>query len=112
MYTKISWKSIDFEGVPAISEALAKCENERTIVIPAGQIFTSRSPLYFNKCNSCDFQIEGPLKLSDDVDYWQTQQTVFHLGDIKDVIFQTCMTTLTNEERHSLANALNSTASA
>jgi len=27
-------------------------------------------------------------------------------------IFQTCMTTLTNEERHSLANALNSTASA
>ena len=75
------------DDVPAISEALAKCGNGGTIIIPAGQIFTIRSPLYFRDCIGCDFQIEGTLKISDDVDYWQTQHSVFHLNDVEGAIF-------------------------
>ena len=65
------------DDVPAINAALATCGDGGTIIIPAGQTFMIRSPLNFRDCNGCDFQIEGTLKVSDDLAYWEGRTGFF-----------------------------------
>ena len=68
-------KSID--DVPAIEKALSMCGDGGTIVISAGETFMIRSPLDFSNCSACDFQIEGTLKVSDELSYWEGRTTFF-----------------------------------
>ncbi|CAF0943939.1 unnamed protein product [Adineta steineri] len=67
---------------PAIREAFLICGDGGTIVIPAGTTFMIRSPLDFKNCNACNFQIEGTLKVSDDLSYWEGKTTFFLLQNI------------------------------
>lgn len=85
--TPSSAGSESVDDVPAISEALATCGNGGTIVIPAGKTFMIRSTLNFGNCSGCDFQIEGTLKLSDDVVYWQDKRAGFLVENMTGVIF-------------------------
>ena len=78
-------ESID--DVPAISKALVKCGNGGTIIIPAGKTFMIRSPLYFTNCTGCDFQIEGTLKVSDDLNYWEGRNAFFLLSNVTRATF-------------------------
>ncbi|CAF1502399.1 unnamed protein product [Adineta ricciae] len=75
------------DDVPAIHQALSMCGNGGIIIIPAGQIFTIRSPLNFQDCHSCDFQIEGTLKVFDDLEYWQEKKAFFVFTNVKDGTF-------------------------
>ena len=73
---------ISIDDVPAIREALSACGNGGTIVIPAGETFMIRTPLEFTGCHNCDFQIEGTLKVSDDLEYWEDKKAFFLLENI------------------------------
>ncbi|KAJ7493985.1 glycoside hydrolase family 28 protein [Mycena latifolia] len=70
------------DDVPAIAAAFKTCGNGGIIVIPAGTEYAIRSPLAFTGCVSCDFQIEGTLKVSDDVDFWKDRPSVIAISSI------------------------------
>ncbi|CZR66596.1 probable polygalacturonase 1 precursor [Phialocephala subalpina] len=70
------------DDVPAIESAIASCGNGGTIVIPAGKTYAIRSTLSFAGCTNCDFQIEGTLKASDDLTYWEGKKAIFLVSDI------------------------------
>ncbi|KAF2736120.1 pectin lyase-like protein [Polyplosphaeria fusca] len=56
--------SAGFETVddaPAINDAITKCGNGGTIVLPSDQIYTVLSPITFAGCNGCDVQLEGQI---------------------------------------------------
>ncbi|KAF4551801.1 putative glycosyl hydrolases family 28 protein 1 [Elsinoe fawcettii] len=59
-----------FDDGPAIAKAVQDCGNGGTIVLPAGKQYMLRSPLDLTGCKSCDIQLEGTIKASDDVQYW------------------------------------------
>lgn len=68
----LSARNVSIDDVPAIEKALSECGSGGTIIIPANETFVIRSPLNFNNCRACDFQIEGTLKLSDDnLQFWE-----------------------------------------
>ncbi len=75
------------DDVPAISKALSTCGNGGTIVIPAGKTFTVRSPLDFTNCRACNFQIEGTLKVSDDLGYWEGKTAFLLLQNVAGATF-------------------------
>ncbi|KAF2275508.1 pectin lyase-like protein [Westerdykella ornata] len=64
-----------FEAIddsPAINDALKACGNGGTIVLPADQFYSIRSPIDFTPCKNCDFQIEGQLIVArGQWDYWR-----------------------------------------
>ncbi|KAF2727055.1 pectin lyase-like protein [Polyplosphaeria fusca] len=63
------WEQVD--DAPAINDALKACGKGGTIVIPADQTYSIRSPIDFSPCKQCDFQIEGTLLSSrDQWNYW------------------------------------------
>ena len=70
------------DDVSAINEALSTCGDGGTIVIPTGQIFMIRSPLDFSNCHACNFQIDGTLKVSDDLDYWGGKAAFFLVSNV------------------------------
>ncbi|KUJ09607.1 pectin lyase-like protein [Mollisia scopiformis] len=70
------------DDVPAIESAIASCGNGGTIVIPAETTYALRSTLSFAGCANCDFQIEGTLKASDDLTYWEGKKAIFLMSDI------------------------------
>jgi len=70
------------DDVPSISKALSTCGNRGTIIIPAGKTFSIRSPLDFSNCKGCNFQIEGTLKTSDDIEYWKGKTAFFLLQNV------------------------------
>lgn len=70
------------DDTPAITEALASCGNGGIILIPAGKTYSIRTTLSFAGCKNCDFQIEGTLKASDDLDYWEGKRSIFQIESI------------------------------
>ena len=83
----ISARNSSIDDTPAIYDALTKCGNGGTIVIPADETFTIRSPLDFHPCNACDFQIEGTMKLSDDnLQFWE-DKIALQLANVTRAIF-------------------------
>jgi galacturan 1,4-alpha-galacturonidase len=75
------------DDVPAISKALSTCGDGGTIIIPAGQTFAIRSPLDFSNCHACNFQIDGTLKVSDDLDYWEGKSAFFLVSNVVGATF-------------------------
>ena len=76
-----SARNSSIDDVPAISRALSECGDGGTIIIPEGEIFAIRTPLSFNKCNGCEVQLEGTLKVSEDLHYWESR-TIFFIENI------------------------------
>ncbi|KAJ7448953.1 glycoside hydrolase family 28 protein [Mycena latifolia] len=70
------------DDVPAIAAAFQTCGNGGIIVIPAGKVYTLRSVLTFSGCVNCDFQIEGTLKLSNDLTFWNGKSTIISISAI------------------------------
>jgi len=68
---------------PAINDALKACGNGGTIVLPADQIYSIRSPIDFSPCNNCDFQIEGRLIVaSGQWAYWLSVDSTFSIPNV------------------------------
>ncbi|KAJ7173966.1 glycoside hydrolase family 28 protein, partial [Mycena crocata] len=70
------------DDVPAIEAAFKTCGNGGIIVIPVGKTYAIRSTLDFTGCVNCDFQIEGTLKMSEDLAFWNGKSTVFSINAI------------------------------
>ncbi|KAJ7262946.1 glycoside hydrolase family 28 protein [Mycena rebaudengoi] len=70
------------DDVPAIEAAFKSCGNGGIIVIPAGKTYAIRSTLDFTGCVNCDFQIEGILKMSEDLTFWNGKSTVISINAI------------------------------
>ncbi|CAG8972355.1 hypothetical protein HYALB_00005023 [Hymenoscyphus albidus] len=78
-------KSAGKEGtddVPAIVEAIKTCGKGGIIVLSAEQTYSIRSTLEFTGCSNCDFQIEGTMKVSNDLDYWGGKKAIINVGSI------------------------------
>lgn len=80
--TPASAGNSSIDDVPAISKALSACGDGGVIIIPPGKIFMIRSPLDFSDCKGCEFQIEGTLKVSDDIEYWGSRTACFTLENV------------------------------
>jgi len=65
------------DDVPAITDALQKCGDRGSVILPANQTFHIRSPIDLSPCRRCGFQVNGLFSLSSDWDYWQKQTAVF-----------------------------------
>lgn len=85
--TPSSAGSSSIDDVPAINNALSMCGNGGTIIISAGQTFMIRSPLDFRNCKGCNFQIEGTLKVSDDLGYWEGKTAFFLMPNVNGATF-------------------------
>lgn len=70
------------DDVPAITAAFVSCGAGGTIQIPAGVEFTIRSVLDFSACKGCQFQIEGTMKVSDDLTYWEGRTAIFYTSGV------------------------------
>jgi len=73
------------DDTPLIDEAIVNCGNGGTIVLPAGQIYSIRSPFNFSSCHGCDVQIEGTLLMSSDRTLWTGKDALFSLAGLKDI---------------------------
>lgn len=68
---------------PIINDALKACGNGGTIVLPADQIYSIRSPIDFSPCKNCDFQIEGTLYvIRGQWDYWRNIGATFKISNV------------------------------
>ncbi|KAJ7513040.1 glycoside hydrolase family 28 protein [Mycena galericulata] len=80
--TPVSAADAGTDDVPAIEQAIKTCGNGGIIVIPAGTQFAIRSTLSFTGCVNCDFQIEGTLKMSDDLAFWDGVASTISINGI------------------------------
>jgi hypothetical protein len=76
------------DDVPNIVAALKECGDSGRVVLPDNQTFTIRSPIDLSLCRSCDFQINGIVKVSPDWDYWSKQSAVFKIWNATAVIIR------------------------
>ncbi|KAF2017805.1 glycoside hydrolase family 28 protein [Aaosphaeria arxii CBS 175.79] len=66
---------------PAITDALEKCGGSGSVVFPANQTFTLRSPVDLSACRACAIRIDGRITVSPDWDYWEKQFAVFLISN-------------------------------
>ena len=59
--------------VPAIKAAFASCGNGGIIQFSAGKTYAINELLKIQGCNGCEVQLEGTLKLKDDITLWNKQ---------------------------------------
>ncbi|EIM81520.1 extracellular exo-polygalacturonase [Stereum hirsutum FP-91666 SS1] len=69
------------DDVPAIEAAIASCSTG-TVVLSAGVTYALRSTLDLSECSGCTIAIEGTLKLSDDLDYWEGNQAAILVNGV------------------------------
>lgn len=81
--TPSSGASASIDDVPSIRQAITTCGNGGTIVLPADKTYILKSQLDFTGCINCDFQIEGRIKASDDLTYWNGKRYMIQLDGIK-----------------------------
>jgi hypothetical protein len=80
------WEMID--DTPAINAAILACGNGGTIVLPADQIYSIRTPIDFTPCRYCEFQIEGTLLAArGQWDYWNRKDvaSIWKMDGVKGV---------------------------
>ncbi|KAL2129176.1 hypothetical protein VTI74DRAFT_8116 [Chaetomium olivicolor] len=86
--TPASAGSATVDDVPAIRAAITRCGNGGTIVLPAGKTYMLRSQLDFSGCVNCDFQLEGRIKASDNLDYWSGKRYMIQISGVKGAKFR------------------------
>ncbi|KAH8653103.1 endo-xylogalacturonan hydrolase A [Tricladium varicosporioides] len=70
------------DDTPSIAAAISSCGNGGTIVIPAGKTYAINTYLEFTGCSNCDFQIEGTLKASNNLTYWNGKSAMISVSGI------------------------------
>lgn len=75
------------DDTPAIQSAISDCA-AGTIVIPAGTTYYLNTALDFSGCDGCDFQLEGTLQVSDDLDYWEGLDSIIAFSDLTGAKFR------------------------
>ncbi|KAJ7644604.1 extracellular exo-polygalacturonase [Roridomyces roridus] len=80
--TPVSAHDAGTDDVPAIQAAIKSCGNGGIIVIPAGLTYAIRSTLSFAGCANCDFQVEGILKMSEDLTFWNGVKSTILISGI------------------------------
>jgi galacturan 1,4-alpha-galacturonidase len=80
--TPAAGNSISKDDTPTIYAAIQKCGNGGTIVIPAGKTYYLNTALNFDGCKSCVFQLDGTLRASDDLTYWEGKTAILYLKNI------------------------------
>ena len=76
------------DDTPAINAALVACGNGGTIILPASETYSIRTPIDFTPCKNCDFQIEGTLIAArGQWDYWNDKNTasIWRMDGVKGV---------------------------
>ncbi|KAJ8111653.1 hypothetical protein OPT61_g5801 [Boeremia exigua] len=81
--TPSSGASASIDDVPSIRQAITACGNGGTIVLPADKTYMLKSQLDFAGCVNCDIQIEGRIKASDDLTYWNGKRYMIQLNGVK-----------------------------
>lgn len=76
------------DDVPAIVAAITSCGNGGVIQIPAGVQYAINSVLDFTGCVGCTLNIEGTLKVSDNLDFWEGKKAIFMMNAIKTATIQ------------------------
>ncbi|KAF5379882.1 hypothetical protein D9757_007172 [Collybiopsis confluens] len=71
------------DDVPSITQAIQSCGNGGIIVIPAGITYQIGSTLSFAGCKGCEMQIEGTLKLTNNLDAWDGIKSIVLLDGIQ-----------------------------
>jgi galacturan 1,4-alpha-galacturonidase len=54
------------DDAPAINAAIKSCGDRGTIVLPQNNNYSIHTPLYFQECKHCDFQLEGYLYFTEE----------------------------------------------
>jgi len=72
----------------AINSAIRECGNGGTIILPADNIYSIRSPIDFAGCRSCDVQLEGTLYFSIDANTWGKQSSYITISNINGARFR------------------------
>ena len=85
--TPVAAGSASKDDAPAIYAAIQKCGNGGTVVIPAGKTYYLNTVLNFDGCKSCVFQLDGTLKASDDLAYWEGKTAILYLKNIPGLKF-------------------------
>ncbi|OCL04216.1 glycoside hydrolase family 28 protein [Glonium stellatum] len=81
--TPASGGDASIDDVPEIESAISACGAGGSIIIPASYTYTIRSVLDFAGRTSRDFRIEGTLKASDDLDYWEGRTAIIYTPRVK-----------------------------
>ncbi|ESZ97435.1 hypothetical protein SBOR_2124 [Sclerotinia borealis F-4128] len=76
------------DDVPAITAAIKSCGSGGVIQIPARVQYAINSVLDFTGCAGCTFNIEGTLKVSDDLDFWEGKRAIFYVNGINTATIQ------------------------
>jgi hypothetical protein len=74
------------DDAPLIAAALQECGQTNTILLPANQTFTIRSPIDLSPCRACTVQIDGNITIPPDFDYWGKQRSVFSVRNASNVV--------------------------
>ncbi|PSN70784.1 pectin lyase-like protein [Corynespora cassiicola Philippines] len=86
--TPTSAGSASIDDVPSIKSALSQCGNGGTIVLPAGTTYMLNSQLDLSACHNCDIQLEGRLKASPDVDFWNNKRWMIQFNGAQGARFR------------------------
>ncbi|CAK5275013.1 unnamed protein product [Mycena citricolor] len=81
--TPAAANDVGVDDVPAISAAFKACGTGGIVLIPPGSQYNLRSPLSLAGCVGCDWQIEGRLKMSGDVAFWEGVPSGIVISGIK-----------------------------
>ncbi|KAB8302157.1 hypothetical protein EYC80_005605 [Monilinia laxa] len=76
------------DDVPAISAAIKSCGSGGVIQIPAGVQYAINTVVDFTGCAGCTLNIEGTLKVSDDLDFWNGKRAIFYMDGINTATIQ------------------------
>ncbi|TGO58690.1 hypothetical protein BCON_0052g00350 [Botryotinia convoluta] len=76
------------DDVPAIAAAISSCGRGGVIQIPAGVQYAINSVVDFAGCAGCTVNIEGTLKVSDDLDFWDGKRAIFYMDGINKATIQ------------------------
>ncbi|KAM5343553.1 hypothetical protein ACJ41O_012090 [Fusarium nematophilum] len=68
--TPTSGGTASFDDTPAIAAAFKDCGKGGVIVLPKDVTYMIRSQLDFSGCVGCEVRLDGRLKASDDLTYW------------------------------------------
>ncbi|KAJ8070145.1 hypothetical protein OCU04_000537 [Sclerotinia nivalis] len=86
--TPASAANAGIDDVPAITAAIKSCGKGGVIQIPAGVQYAINSVLDFTGCAGCTFNIEGTLKVSEDLDFWEGKRAIFYMNAINTATIQ------------------------
>ncbi|KAI5303059.1 hypothetical protein KEM55_000743, partial [Ascosphaera atra] len=75
------------DDAKAIGDAISKCGNGGVIVIPQGYMYNVGSPIKFEDCKGCEFQLDGTLKVTSDPSSWSSESYIISFKGANGLLF-------------------------